>query len=149
MIIIKRLKEENTDFQKLVKELDADLKIRDGDDHLFFAKLNTTNSLNHLLVAYDGNEAVGIGALRVYEPHVMEVKRMYVVVERRGEGIASLILNSLEDWCRELKIKKTILETGIKQPEAIRLYEKNNYKLIPNYGHYKNVEASVCFEKIL
>jgi hypothetical protein len=39
------------------------------------------------------------------------------------------------------------LETGKKQPEAIRLYEKNGYKLIPNYGQYAKIDNSVCFEK--
>jgi putative acetyltransferase len=53
----------------------------------------------------------------------------------------------LETWASELSFEKCILETGKRQPEAIRLYEKNGYKRIPNYGQYAQIENSVCFEK--
>jgi GNAT superfamily N-acetyltransferase len=79
----------------------------------------------------------------------MEIKRMFVPREKRGQGIASLILQELEKWCEELNYEKCILETGERQPEAIRLYKKNHYKIIPNFGQYANVESSVCFEKKL
>ena len=79
----------------------------------------------------------------------MEVKRMFVRLNKRSEGIASEILQEQEKWSKELGYKKCILETGKKQPEAIHLYEKNQYKLIPNYGSYEHVENSVCFEKEL
>jgi putative acetyltransferase len=42
-----------------------------------------------------------------------------------------------------------VLETGKRQPDAIRLYVKNGYKAIPNWGQYIGVENSVCFEKKL
>ena len=74
---------------------------------------------------------------------------MYVPLNRRGQGIASLVLKELEKWAKELGYKKCILETGLKQPEAIRLYEKNGYKSIPNYGQYSGVENSVCYEKVI
>ena len=77
----------------------------------------------------------------------MEVKRMYVPLEKRGKGIASIVLQELEKWAKELGYQKCILETGIKQPEAISLYKKNNYAIIPNYGQYAGVKDSVCFEK--
>lgn len=83
------------------------------------------------------------------EKSTMEVKRMYVPLHKRGRGIASVILKELETWCLELNYKKCILETGQRQTEAIELYKKNNYKIIPNFGQYANVENSVCFEKYL
>ena len=64
-------------------------------------------------------------------------------------GIASIVLTELEKWAREMGIKKCILETGKKQPEAISLYQKNGYAVIPNFGQYEDVENSVCFEKLL
>jgi len=79
----------------------------------------------------------------------MEVKRMFVLPNKRGKGIASIILKELEKWAIDLSFKKCLLETGKKQPEAIRLYHKNGYKIIPNFGQYQNVENSVCFEKII
>ena len=74
---------------------------------------------------------------------------MYVPPDKRGKGIASLILKELESWAKELDYAKCILETGEKQPEAISLYKKNNYLVIQNYGQYADVISSVCFEKAL
>jgi GNAT superfamily N-acetyltransferase len=149
MHTIKRTNSENTDFQNLVAELDRDLAIRDGDEHAFFAQFNKIASIRQAIVIYENNEPVGCGAIKEYEEGVVEVKRMYVLPKKRGKGIASAVLAELEQWAKELGYRKCILETGYKQPEAIRLYNKNNYIVIPNYGQYADVESSVCFEKIL
>ena len=102
-----------------------------------------------MVLAYKNNEAIGCGAIKQYDEGVMEVKRMYTNTAERGNGIASSVLGELEKWATELDAKKCVLETGLKQPEAIRLYQKNNYNLIPNYGQYSAIENSRCFEKIL
>ena len=149
MITIKRTNSDDPNFQELVKLLDLELQERDGEEHLFYATLNKTNTLNYVVVAYDQDEAIGCGALRNYSNDTMEVKRMFVPLHQRGQGIASTLLSELEIWCKELDIKKCILETGKNQPEAIALYKKNLYKIIPNFGKYEGVENSVCFEKEL
>ena len=149
MTTVKRTNSDDPNFQELVKLLDLELQERDGEEHLFYANLNKTNTLNYAVVAYDQDEPIGCGALRTYAKDVMEVKRMFVPLEKRGQGIASTILSALETWCKELGIKKCILETGKNQPEAIALYKKNQYKIIPNFGKYEGVENSDCFEKEL
>ena len=149
MITIKRTTSDDNNFQELVKLLDLELQERDGDEHLFYAALNKTNTLNYVIVAYDHDEPIGCGALRAFSKDVMEVKRMFVPLQKRGQGIASTILKALEIWCKELGIKKCVLETGKNQPEAIALYKKNHYNIIPNFGKYEDVENSVCFEKEL
>jgi putative acetyltransferase len=149
MIQLKRTDSNNTHFQLLVLELDLELKIRDGDDHAFYAQYNKTDSIKYVVLAYENSEAVGCGAIKEWDSETMEVKRMFVPLKNRGKGIASLVLTELEKWAFELGYKKCILETGEKQPEAIRLYTKNNYNLIPNYGQYAGVETSKCFEKYL
>jgi putative acetyltransferase len=148
-LILKRTNSNDADFQKLVKELDKDLAIRDGEDHAFYAQFNKIDTIKYVVVAFDNETAAGCGAIKEYAPDTMEVKRMFVPVESRGKGIASLVLKELESWAEELGYKKCILETGIKQPEAIGLYKKNSYKVIKNYGQYAEVEDSVCFEKQL
>ncbi len=148
-IVIKRTNSDNEAFQILVKELDLDLKIRDGEEHLFYVRLNKTDKIKYVIVAYDEDVPIGCGAVREYSQDTMEVKRMFVQPNKRNQGIASTILSELETWCKELNYKKCILETGKNQPEAIRLYEKNGYKMIANYGHYKDVANSVCFQKEL
>lgn len=149
MYHLKRTNSDDPDFQALVKELDKDLAIRDGEEHSFFAQFNNIDTIRHVVLSYDNDKAVGCGAIKEYDADTMEVKRMFVPLEKRSKGIASGILKELEAWAKELGYKTCILETGIKQPEAIRLYQKNNYRFRQNYGQYADVESSVCFEKHL
>ncbi len=148
-IILKCSNSENPDFLELVKHLDADLAIRDGDEHEFYNQFNKLDAIKNVVVAYLNGEAVGAGGIKQYSPGIMEVKRMFVLPENRGRGIAAEILKELEKWAGELAFKKCILETGIRQPEAIALYKKCGYKSIPNYGQYKDAPGSVCFGKLL
>lgn len=147
MSTLTRTDSDNQDFIALVKLLDAELAELDGEEHAFYAQLNKTHNLKHVIVAYENDKPIACGALREYSPTIMEVKRMYTLPESRGKGIATKILAELEKWASELTYQKCILETGKRQPDAIRLYEKNGYKLIPSYGKYVNMENSVCFEK--
>ena len=147
MIRLIRTDSDNNDFIELVKLLDAELAILDGDEHAFYAQLNKTDKIKHVIVAYENNKPISCGAIREYSPTTMEVKRMYTLSEGRGKGIATKILNELEKWASELAYQKCILETGKRQPDAIWLYQKNGYKSIPNYGKYVEMENSVCFEK--
>lgn len=149
MITITRTNSENPDFTHLVKFLDADLAERDGEDHAFYAQFNKTNMLKYTVVVYEDATPVGCGAIREYTPDAMEVKRMYTTPEGRGKGIATQVLKELESWAAEMGYQKCVLETGKRQPEAISLYKKNGYQVVPNYGQYAGMENSVCFEKKL
>src|SRR5436190_4437125 len=146
---IVRTTSENEDFRSLVNGLDRELAIRDGDDHAFYSQFNKLDSIKHAVVAYLDKEAVGCGAIRPFDDDSVEVKRMFVPPEHRGSGIAKEILKALESWAVELSFKRCILETGLKQPEAIALYTKSGYNSIPNYGQYQGMYNSVCFEKIV
>jgi GNAT superfamily N-acetyltransferase len=149
MISIKKTNATDIDFNALVQALDDDLKIRDGDDHFIYAQFNKTNTLHHAVVLYFNNQPVGCGALRQYSADTMEIKRVFVYVAYRKKGFASIILNELENWCKELHINNCILETGKNQPEAINLYKKLNYNVVPNFGKYMDNYNSVCFKKVL
>lgn len=149
MINIVRTDSGNQDFVQLVKYLDADLALRDGEDHSFYAQFNKIDKIKHVVVAYEEQNPVGCGAIKEFQPNAMEVKRMFVFPEHRAKGIATKVLAELERWAAELGYEKCVLETGKKQPEAITLYSRKGYKVIPNYGQYAGVENSVCFEKIL
>lgn len=139
----------NIDFQKLVALLDADLAIRDGDEHAFYDQFNKIQSIRHVIVCYYNDTPVGCGALKAYDDQRAEIKRMFVLPKFRGQGIAFSILQALESWASELQYKECILETGKKQPEAIQLYKKAGYHKINNYGQYENIENSVCMSKSL
>jgi len=138
---------DNPNFISLVKLLDGELAERDGEDHPFYAQFNKIDKIKYAVVAYENDKPVSCGAIKEYSPNTMEVKRMYTLPEFRGKGIATKVLIELEKWAKELSYEKCILETGKKQPEAIALYKKNGYKLIPNFGQYAGVDNSLCFEK--
>lgn len=146
---ILRTTSENQDFQNLVKQLDAYLAIIDGDEHGFYDQYNKIDSLRNCIVIFDNDETVACGAIKAFDEKSMEVKRMFTLPEERGKGLASAILKELETWTKELGYEKTILETGKRHTEAVALYQKCGYKVIPNYGQYAGVENSVCFEKTL
>ena len=146
MITIVRTDSHDKNFIELVKSLDAYLKITDGEDHEFYNQYNSIDTLNHVIVAYMDDAFVGCGSIKRYNKDTVEIKRMYVNPKSRGLGIATNVLKELELWAKELGCKKCILETGIRQVEAVSLYKKNRYKLIPNYGQYANVDESLCFE---
>jgi len=146
---LKRTDSGDSDYKKLVAFLDADLRIRDGADHAFYAQYNKSDDIKHVVVFYENEEAAGCGAFKLFSPGIVEIKRMYVRPESRKKGIASKILTELEQWAASYAYTECILETGKKQPEAIALYVKSGYHQIPNYGQYANVENSVCMRKVL
>jgi putative acetyltransferase len=148
-IQIKRTNSENRDFINLVKELDAYLKITDRDEHDFYNQFNHIDVLKNIVVIYFNQIAVGCGAIKKFDNNTVEVKRMFVCQEKRGLGVAQEMLQELESWAQELGYQECILETGIRQVEAVRFYKKCNYKIIPNYGQYKKMENSICFKKRL
>lgn len=139
----------NEDFRALVQSLDADLSLRDGAEHVFYAQFNKIDSIKNVVVAYLEEKAVGCGAFKKFDEESVEIKRMFVRPETRGQGIAVEILRELENWAGELDYKFAVLETGKKQPEAIRLYRKSGYRTIPNYGQYAEMENSICMKKPL
>ena len=147
MTRLKRTDSDNQDFIELVRQLDVDLAERDGDQHSFYNQFNKVDKIKYVVIAYENDKPISCGGLKAYSSNTLEIKRMYTSPEWRGKGIATKILADLELWAAELSFEKCILETGKRQPEAIALYKKNGYKLIPNYGQYAEIENSLCFEK--
>ncbi len=147
MINLVRTNSQNTDFVFLVKQLDAYLKITDGDEHGFYNQFNSIDTLNHIVIAYLNDQPVSCGAFKEFKQNCVEVKRMFTLPQSRGKGIATLILKELENWATELDYSSCILETGIRQTEAVILYKKNLYKIRSNYGQYVGIKNSLCFEK--
>jgi GNAT superfamily N-acetyltransferase len=149
VIRLKRTTSTNTDFIELVKQLDAYLKVVDGDDHEFYNQYNGLEALQNVVVLYIDTIPVGCGAFKPYEDNAVEIKRMYSNPDYRNQGIATKVLTELEAWAKETKHQSCILETGKRQVEAVAFYQKCGYQIIPNYGQYTQMENSICFEKML
>lgn len=147
MITIKRTTSDNEDFDILRIQLDAYLRVLDGEDHAFYAQFNKSSSLKNALVCYDDDKPVGIGAYKEFDANTAEMKRMYTLPEHRGKGIGKTILTELENWAKEEGYTISLLETGYKQLDAIGLYKKLGYEVIENFGQYVGVENSVCMKK--
>ncbi|SDH11565.1 GNAT family N-acetyltransferase [Nonomuraea jiangxiensis] len=99
-------------------------------------------------VAFDADLAVGHVLLRRLGEEI-EIKRMFVVPSHRGRGVARDLLAAAERAARELGAARVILHTGDRQPEAVRVYEREGYTRIPIYPPYTSMTYSTCFEKPL
>ena len=138
----------NPVFQELVAQLNEDLANRDGKDHPL-SQFNEITHLKHVVLAYHEGKAVGCGAIAKTDFSAMEIKRMYVIPTHRGQQLGENILIELEKWTKELGLSKCILFMGVHQPEAMKLYLKNNFSVIENYGKLKDIPDSICLAKTL
>jgi putative acetyltransferase len=148
-IEIRRTASHDRDFQHLVTELDSDLAARYGEKQTFFDQFNQVEQITEVVVLTVDGSPVGCGSIKRDGPTTSELKRMYVQPNHRGKGLGRVVVSALEAWARELGYETMILETGKNQPEAITLYQRSGYGIIPNYGPYIGVELSVCMEKTL
>ncbi|SHF06305.1 GNAT family N-acetyltransferase [Chryseobacterium vrystaatense] len=139
----------NTDFRNLVKLLDADLAVRNGDDHVFYDQFNKIDAIKHCIVIYIDKLPAACGAFKEFSEDTVEIKRMYTSPDFRKRGLATAIVKELESWAGESGYSKAVLESSLEQNEALSVYEKSGYYRIPNYGQYVGVDKSVCYEKKL
>jgi putative acetyltransferase len=149
MLKIIRTAAENPDFQALVLLLNQELAEIDGDEHDFYHQFNSIENLKYCMVGYSETEPVVCGLIKPFGDDSMEVKRMYTLKGSRGKGLATKLLKELEVWASEMGKTYCLLETGRRQQDAVALYLKNGYQVIPNYGQYIGIENSVCFRKKL
>jgi putative acetyltransferase len=99
-----------------------------------------------LLACLDG-QPVGCGALRCIDDGAAEINRVYVVPTARRQGIGLALLRELERQAADFGYRVIRLETGDRQPEAIRLYENCGFRRISGFGSHLNDPNSVFFEK--
>ena len=147
MIEIIKTNSSNIDFRTLITQLDNELRERYGEVQNKYDQYNIIEFNENVLIAYDNKIPAACGCFKEYDADTVEIKRMFVRKEYRGKGISRLVLDELESRAGEKGYKKAILETGIKQLEAIGLYLKSGYKKIGNYGQYSDLLTSVCFFK--
>lgn len=107
-------------------------------------------------VCYQGEAPVAMGGWRqhavpadVEAARVVEIKRMYVIPEARGRGYARAVLAHLEHTAAAAGSDAIILETGLRQPEAMALYESCGYVAIAGFGFYAEAPLSRCYAKTL
>jgi putative acetyltransferase len=120
-----------------------------GEEQAFFMQHNKVDTIKHVVVVYRDDKPVGCGCIKAYSDSEMDIKRMFVQPEHRGQGISSDILTVLETWAKELGYSETILDTLVVKKNVIVMYARNGYAMMPNYGQYKGVDSSVCMRKVI
>ncbi len=149
MIEIIRTNSDDRRFKNLILELDNDLTTRYSQaDYRFDANIQL-NALDTAIIAQISNITVGCGCFKEINSRTIEIKRMYVNPYFRGFGVASQMIDALTRWGKELFYDTAVLETGIKQPEAIKLYEKHGFAKIPSFAPYIEIPNSICMGKSL
>ena len=144
------------DAQRLIDDVQAEYAERygSGDDSPISVE-GFDGDRGAFFVGHLDGEAVTTGAWRRASveafgtTNTAEIKRMYVVRAHRGRGLARLMLAHLELSAAEAGVEALVLETGIKQPEAISLYASEGYTPVPGFGHYRESPLSRCFAKRL
>ena len=142
---------DDPDADLLRADQQAELAVRYDGEGDIEPVLPPEQMLATVLVRVAG-EAAACGSLRAaegYGPGTGEIKRMYVRPDHRGRGLARLVLGEVERAARAAGLSRLILETGVRQPEAIGLYLTAGYRPMPRFGPYADEELSVCFERSL
>lgn len=144
-----RTNSEHPHFRQMVNALDEDLMLRNGETQNLYHQYNKIDNISHAIVIYADDLPVGCGCFKQYNQKTVEIKRMFVLPGMRGRKLAARLLQELEEWAKEEGYETAILETGVRQLEAIRLYTTSGYELTENYDQYIGMADSLCYRKEL
>jgi ribosomal protein S18 acetylase RimI-like enzyme len=147
----------HADALALIAEVQAEYVVRyGGPDETPLDPADFTPPRGSFFVGYLRDVPVVSGAWRRRDDvsafgttETAEIKRMYVVSGLRGQGLARAMLAHLESTAAEAGAAAIVLETGLRQPEAIGLYESSGYTPIASFGHYRDEPLNRCFAKRL
>ena len=129
----------NKDFIELCHGLDDFLNELVGGEE------NRADDIHDVIIAYDDDIPVGSASFKKYDDECAEVKRVFIKQEYRGKGISNTLMELLENAARKQGYHYLILESG----EPLVAARKIGYKVIPNYGQYKDMPDSICMRKEL
>jgi putative acetyltransferase len=153
-VLIERVESITDDVRALIFELDSELSVAYPPEQLHGLTLNSLFEPHlQFFIARHGDTAVGCGGLAFFDGFA-EVKRMYVRKAERGGGAAQALLAHLESVARQAGVSLLRLETGVRQPAAIRLYERFGFRSCAAFGPYISmapaaIKNSMFFEKDL
>ncbi len=136
-------------FIELCRQLDLFLTKMIGCEkqETQYAQYNTLADIHDVVLIMEGDEAVGCGAIKQYDAHTMEMKRVFVKDEYRHHGYGRIIIKALETLAKGKGFDKLILETGAPLIPAQKMYASCGFKPMNNYGQYECMGCSVCMCK--
>lgn len=149
-IEIRAVRFDDPAVQKLVSDALADLGERYGgsgdDTPVDLSDFDPPGGA--FFAATHGGDMVGCGGWRRHGDDA-ELKRMYTAPAVRGRGVARRMLATIEESARAAGCRRVILETGDKQPEAVRLYESAGYARIDDFGYYRGHASVLSYARVL
>ncbi|GGY15808.1 N-acetyltransferase [Streptomyces anandii JCM 4720] len=158
-MILRPVPFDHPDAVKLNDEVQAEYHVRygDGGDATPLDPAEFRPPHGVYLIAYDEDGTpVATGGWRSQDRNEegnedgdAELKRMFVIAQMRGRGLARRMLAALEEDARAAGRRRMVLETGDQQPEAIALYTSSGYEPCVKFGYYREYESSMCFAKKL
>ena len=151
-IIVQRTDILSPTARGLIEALNVELSgcyPEEGACHFRLDPDEVTAGRGAFLVAFRSGKPIGCGAVRRIEQGSGELKRMYVRPEERGRKVGRAILAALEVEARALGLSRLLLETGVRQTEAIALYRKAGFSDIVPFGEYVASPLSLCMAKDL
>lgn len=139
----------NNDFIELCHLLDSFLNDLVGgeENRVEYIPYNRLDDIHDVIIIYDNNAPIACAAFKKYDNECAEVKRVFIKEKYRGKGISKKLMKQLEVSAKEKGYNYFILECGEPLISAMALYRKIGYKVIPNYGQYKNMPDSICMKK--
>ena len=139
----------NHDFIQLCHDLDDFLNELVGgeENRTAYIPYNKLDDIHDVIVVYDDNVPIGCAGFKKYNSECAEIKRVFIKKEYRGQGISLKLMELLENLGADKGYGYFILESGEPLVSAMALYKKIGYKVIPNYGQYKDMQDSICMKK--
>lgn len=119
------------------------------ENRIQYIPYNKLNNIHDVILAYEDIILIACASFRYYSDTVAEVKRMFVREDYRGKGVSRKTMNLLEQRVKDKGFDKLILEAGDPLLASMHLYKSIGFKVIPNYGVYKDLVDSICMEKII
>jgi len=154
-IELTRVPWDDPDAAALRKEMFADGGVRypEFDAPASYEEYDAETGVGMLstVVARIDGRPVGCASLRStgdgFPPGSGELKKVWVADEARGTGVARALLAAIEDDARAHGLTSVVLQTGIRQPEAVTLYRTAGYRPVPPFAPYAGDFLSLCFAK--
>ena len=102
MIEIFRTNSKDKDFANLISLLDNKLNVQYGDKQDYYDKFNKIEDCKTVIIAKSDSNPIGCGCFKSLTHDTVEIKRMFVNKNFRGQGISKKILEELEIWAKDL-----------------------------------------------
>lgn len=112
-----------------------------------FIPYNLSSSIENVLIVFCNNKPVACSGLKRYSDTVVEIKRVWVEPDYRGNHIAKNMMQYLEGKAKQLGFSRMILQTREIMNDAVMLYTSLNYYKINNYPPYDKLDGAICLAK--